>query len=697
MKKRQKRAFTLTELLVTVVIIGILSAVVLPKFNKVMEGIKTGEAERMLTAVRTEQEARCTLGQDYLADGDKVRAFPGNTSKNYTYAFTGNGMSAESKTSNYTLQMPSYMDGRICCEGTGCAGLNKDYPTCEALKALPNYQPGTECAAAPVAPPPTPQGCGEKPTQPEDKPCGCNNTGHQSYTWNEGTCQWEAGACEGEDTSGCSSTPLLRLCGGSNEVVEGFEDWFDASEICYAAGMEFPASKAGQTIPNDATEEDIVNLCCQKCSEGSYRTDQGICCPDGTSAIWNRNTGNFECESCSDQGPNYYMDEDGNCKRRFSMQAAQMVIVAGQVYEQFVPKFDSCSFDFTGKTVNACYVTSQERYDTKTQQSYTTYEANPMNDDLCDSCDANSTECHVATCYDPLDYEKQKGVFGNPEKSKLYFDQSAPGPDGCAGTVKADVPAWYSLIGTREDHGDRYLCGMDAAGGGNGVWLSSTGAPTNYCESCGKKSKEVMLFNNLMKPNGGPLCDNVYMVDDVHNHLHTIQDYDWYDYWYALGGTSGLDVDWYQIYEDGKTELVAENWYEITEEDKQNVLKKTNWSALYTEEEFCNLFGIDPENLTYLGWLTLQNAYYGNNVKYNPEFVEGESGGFIWERIYESTSDGFDQDAWMDWMSYLGEEGKLPENYSNEGKGSHDCPSSVRMCAAPMVIPVKGYACRRNK
>ncbi len=211
MKKRQKRAFTLTELLVTVVIIGVLAAVVLPKFNKVMEGMKTGEAERMLTSVRTEQEARCTLGQNYLADGAKVRAFPGNTSKNYTYAFSGSGMSARSKSGTYILQMPSYMDGRICCDGAGCAGLNKDYPTCEALTALPNYQPGTECAAASATPTPTPQGCGEKPTQPEDKLCGCNNTGHQSYTWNEESCEWELDStCEGENTAPCEIPACVK-------------------------------------------------------------------------------------------------------------------------------------------------------------------------------------------------------------------------------------------------------------------------------------------------------------------------------------------------------------------------------------------------------------------------------------------------------------------------------------------------------
>ena len=44
--KRKKKAFTLTELLVVVIVIGVLSAVVLPKFSKVIEGRshRTGKA-----------------------------------------------------------------------------------------------------------------------------------------------------------------------------------------------------------------------------------------------------------------------------------------------------------------------------------------------------------------------------------------------------------------------------------------------------------------------------------------------------------------------------------------------------------------------------------------------------------------------------------------------------------------------------
>ena len=151
---KSKNGFSLTELLITVVIIGILAAVVLPKFSKVVAGMKTGEAERLLTAVRQEQEARCTLGKNYTTNTSEIAALPKGTGDNtgyktgehFTYQFSASGMSAVNNEEGYVLSIPSYMDGRICCSGEACAGLNKKYPTCDELRQKPNYQVSTQCA-----------------------------------------------------------------------------------------------------------------------------------------------------------------------------------------------------------------------------------------------------------------------------------------------------------------------------------------------------------------------------------------------------------------------------------------------------------------------------------------------------------------------------------------------------------------------
>ncbi len=124
----KKKAFTLTELLVVVVIIGVLSAVVLPKFNKVIESRRTAEAESVMRAVRNEQEMRCTLDQNYTTNKDKLAVWPKQDSANYTYALNAGGMSATRKDKDYTLEIKTYLDGGICCSGTYCSSLNKDYP-----------------------------------------------------------------------------------------------------------------------------------------------------------------------------------------------------------------------------------------------------------------------------------------------------------------------------------------------------------------------------------------------------------------------------------------------------------------------------------------------------------------------------------------------------------------------------------------
>lgn len=152
-QRKKKKAFTLTELLVVVIVIGVLAAIVLPKFNKVMETRKTTEAEEMMAAVRTEQERRCALDKNYTTDKDAVH-LASLTTKNFNYTLTKTGMEAWSTGKyGYTLKMPSYRDGRLCCDdATQCGKLNKDYPQCELLTARADYDSGVECSGEVTTP-----------------------------------------------------------------------------------------------------------------------------------------------------------------------------------------------------------------------------------------------------------------------------------------------------------------------------------------------------------------------------------------------------------------------------------------------------------------------------------------------------------------------------------------------------------------
>ncbi len=205
-KNGYKRAFTLTELLVVVVVIGVLAALTLPKFSKVLETRKTTEAENILRAVRTEQERRCALDKNYLGDLNKMPDLvPNTTTANYTYAALTGGIRAQSNGSlNYQLQIPSYADGRICCTGADCSQLNKDYPTCDELRAKPDYVASPDECAADVGETPDPAQCGPQPADDQEScPSGFCGTRTRSYTCNPSTGQWIPGEWQGV----CSTMP----------------------------------------------------------------------------------------------------------------------------------------------------------------------------------------------------------------------------------------------------------------------------------------------------------------------------------------------------------------------------------------------------------------------------------------------------------------------------------------------------------
>ena len=183
---KKRKAFTLTELLVVVIVIGVLSAIILPKFSKVVETRKTTEAEELMSAVRTEQEKRCILDKDYLVRLSEVKdILPTEETKNFTYTLTSTGITAQSKGKyNYTLKMPSYKDGRICCENEEeCKKLNKDYPLCSSLIAQADYQSGEECSGS---------AC-DLSKKPADftTSCDCGGTVYQQFVCNQESGEWK--------------------------------------------------------------------------------------------------------------------------------------------------------------------------------------------------------------------------------------------------------------------------------------------------------------------------------------------------------------------------------------------------------------------------------------------------------------------------------------------------------------------------
>ena len=252
--KSKKKAFTLTELLIVVMVIGVLSAVVLPKFNKVIETRKTTEAEEMLAAVRTEQEQRCALNKPYagtFAQMGEVTSGLDNRgrSKNFTYSFVSsdNGIGMQAKRgNNYTLKMPSYADGRICCEGAGCSSLNKDYPLCNTLViASADKKVDTQCA--PVC-------SGSAQT----RNCACDtgytsNSGYSTDTEQQrcvnGNWEWPGARCKSRagcrDVNACTGSAPTYTC----DCAAGWSGTSTATEnkICQSGHWVIPSPKCTST------------------------------------------------------------------------------------------------------------------------------------------------------------------------------------------------------------------------------------------------------------------------------------------------------------------------------------------------------------------------------------------------------------------------------------------------------------------
>ena len=321
-KTQNKRAFTLTELLIVVIVIGVLSAVTLPKFNRVIENRKVTEAEEMMSAVRMEQERRCTLDQNYTTNFSALSdVIASANTKNYTYSLQAQGISAKSTSGDYTLKILSYEDGSYCCTGAGCKKLNKNYPDCAGLSFPTSNCVGTEGGTTPPGGEPTPPGEESTPVEPVEPECAdgevqgsqaCNGCGTRTTKkcvggkWVDslGTCSKKCVGGKWVDSLGTCSKTVAECtpdpeCEGTQpaDIVKQCEcGTVTATHKCDASTNytwvqeDFPACP---TKPADVTET---------CSDGTTVRTKTFTCVNN---VWTPGNWDKECPEELNCTPRY--------------------------------------------------------------------------------------------------------------------------------------------------------------------------------------------------------------------------------------------------------------------------------------------------------------------------------------------------------------------------------------------------------
>lgn len=139
-----KRAFTLVELIIVVIIIGILASIAIPQFNKTMERSRIAEASAVLGSLRGAQLRYKLENTDYATDTTKIDIdlpmYEGvaNSGKFFDYDLDGEqlgtpvtataiAMATRKSTSQYGQYVIKITDqGKIYCADTAtdaCAGF----------------------------------------------------------------------------------------------------------------------------------------------------------------------------------------------------------------------------------------------------------------------------------------------------------------------------------------------------------------------------------------------------------------------------------------------------------------------------------------------------------------------------------------------------------------------------------------------
>lgn len=260
-KIKSRRGFTLSEVLVVVVMIAIMAAVATPLYTKSIKRSRASDALSVLALASAKQEAyfieHGRPAQKFQELAVPVQGLTGDTSvalDNFTYQMQGNCFAAARPADNYTLYK-NYITKKESCSGAGCSVLEGLIPSdVEGVCSEGDSSIIDDSGAG-----------GALAERPDDETGGCRNP-NQVYNPVTKECQWRPCA------DGSTPNPINGACTCSNTCNPPFKNNNSCECVC-------PTDRPYQY---DGT--------CNKCLSGYKQSTDGICrqdpnrCAPGTTA-----------------------------------------------------------------------------------------------------------------------------------------------------------------------------------------------------------------------------------------------------------------------------------------------------------------------------------------------------------------------------------------------------------------------------